>query len=50
MKRATVVLGLGNPLMADEGVGVCLVARLAEWAADYPDVDFINGFIDIKGL
>jgi len=41
-KRPVVVLGLGNPLMADEGIGVCLVERLAESAGDYPDVDFID--------
>lgn len=42
MKKATVVLGLGNPLMADEGIGVYLVERLAKRAADYPDVDFLD--------
>lgn len=42
MKKATVVLGLGNPLMADEGIGVCLVERLAESAGDYLDVDFVD--------
>jgi len=42
MPKSTVVLGLGNPLMADEGIGVYLVERLAESAADYPDVDFID--------
>jgi len=42
MRRSTVVLGLGNPLMADEGIGVCLVERLAESSADYPDVDFLD--------
>jgi hydrogenase maturation protease len=41
-KRPVVVLGLGNPLMADEGVGVSLVARLAESAAKYPAVDFVD--------
>lgn len=41
-KRSVVVLGLGNPLMADEGIGVCLIERLAESAAVYPDVDFID--------
>ncbi|HNS19097.1 MAG TPA: hydrogenase maturation protease [Sedimentisphaerales bacterium] len=41
-KRPTVVLGLGNPLMADEGIGVCLVERLAESLLDYPDVDFLD--------
>jgi len=42
MKKATVVLGLGNPLMADEGIGVYLVDRLASMADRYPEVDFID--------
>jgi hydrogenase maturation protease len=42
MKKSTVVLGLGNPLMADEGIGVYLLERLAEQAARYDDVDFID--------
>ncbi len=42
MKKATVVLGLGNPLMADEGVGVYLVDRLARMAERCPDVEFID--------
>jgi hydrogenase maturation protease len=42
MPKSTVVLGLGNPLMADEGIGVYLVERLVESAGDYPDVDFID--------
>ena len=42
MKKATVVLGLGNPLMADEGIGVYLVDRLARMADRYPEVDFID--------
>jgi hydrogenase maturation protease len=42
MKKATAVLGLGNPLMADEGIGVCLVERFGGSAPDDPDVDFID--------
>jgi len=42
MRRSTVVLGLGNPLMADEGIGVCLVVRLSRSAEEYPDVEFID--------
>jgi hydrogenase maturation protease len=42
MEKPVVVLGLGNPLMADEGIGVCLVERLMESAADYPAVDFVD--------
>jgi hydrogenase maturation protease len=41
-KRPVVVLGLGNPLMADEGVGVCLIERLAKSAPEHPAVDFID--------
>jgi hydrogenase maturation protease len=41
-KKPVVVLGLGNPLMADEGVGVCLVERLMESAVKYPAVDFVD--------
>jgi hydrogenase maturation protease len=42
MKRPVVVLGLGNPLMGDEGIGVYLVERLASSAADHPSVDFLD--------
>lgn len=42
MKKPVVVLGLGNPLMADEGIGVHLVGRLAEHAGEYPAVDFVD--------
>lgn len=42
MPKSIVVLGLGNPLMADEGIGVYLVERLAESAGDHPEVDFLD--------
>jgi hydrogenase maturation protease len=42
MRKPVVVLGLGNPLMADEGIGVYLVERLLESAAEYPGVDFAD--------
>ncbi len=42
MKKPIVVLGLGNPLMADEGIGVDLVSRLSQEAARYPEVDFLD--------
>ncbi len=42
MRKPVVVLGLGNPLMADEGIGVYLVARLLESAGAYPAVDFVD--------
>jgi hydrogenase maturation protease len=42
MKKPVAVLGLGNPLMADEGIGVALVERLGELAEPYPSVDFLD--------
>jgi len=42
MKKSVVVLGLGNPLMADEGVGVRLLEQLAGRADKYPSVEFID--------
>ncbi|MBP8303362.1 MAG: hydrogenase maturation protease [Phycisphaerae bacterium] len=42
MRRPVVVLGLGNPLMGDEGVGVAIVQDLMRAAAEYPWVDFVD--------
>ena len=42
MKNPVVVLGLGNPLMADEGIGVHLIERLTGLAVQYPGVDFVD--------
>lgn len=43
LKTPVVVLGLGNPLMADEGIGVYLLERLTQQADRYPQVDLIDG-------
>lgn len=40
--RKTVVLGLGNPIMSDEGIGVVLIGRFLEQAETYPDVEFVD--------
>ena len=42
MKKQTIVLGLGNPLMSDEGIGVYLVNRLSGLSEKYPEVDFMD--------
>jgi hydrogenase maturation protease len=42
LQKSTVVLGLGNPLMTDEGIGVYLVERLLPFASEYPAVDFVD--------
>lgn len=40
--KPVVVLGLGNPLMADEGIGVCLVVRLSRLASERAEVEFVD--------
>ena len=42
MKNDIVVLGLGNPLMSDEGIGGFLIDKLLENKGSYPNVDFIE--------
>ncbi len=42
MEKPVVVLGLGNPLMADEGIGVYLIERLVESASKYPAAEFVD--------
>lgn len=42
MKNDTVVLGLGNPLMADEGIGIEIITILKSASGDYPEVDFLD--------
>ncbi len=46
MKKRTLVLGLGNPLMADEGVGCRIVERFLAQVDKYPDIDFIDSGTD----
>ena len=42
MAKDIVVLGLGNPLMHDEGIGVYVVERLQQQAVKFPDVEFVD--------
>jgi hydrogenase maturation protease len=42
MKKAVIVIGLGNMLMSDEGIGVRIVQRLLDFADKFPSVDFID--------
>lgn len=37
------VIGLGNPLMSDEGIGVEIVKRLSQSESRYPGIAFIDG-------
>jgi len=38
----TIVLGLGNPLMADEGIGCRIIECFLAQAEKFPSVDFID--------
>ena len=41
--KETIVLGLGNPLMGDEGIGVRIVEELRLTCGnDFPQVDFLD--------
>ncbi len=43
MKKDLVVIGLGNPLMSDEGIGVRVVERLSQVGGEkWPDVEFVD--------
>ncbi len=42
MQKPVVVLGLGNPLMGDEGVGMRIVEILQSEAQSYPNAEFID--------
>ena len=43
MLNKTLVLGIGNPLMQDDGVGVYAVQRLQTLYPDLPQVEFVDG-------
>ena len=40
--RPVVLIGLGNLLLSDEGVGVHVIRALEEQAASFPDVDLLD--------
>ena len=41
-RNRTVIVGLGNPLMADEGVGIHVIRRLLEASEQLPNTDIID--------
>jgi hydrogenase maturation protease len=40
--KPAIVIGLGNPLMADEGIGTKVIEQLQCSAVDYPLVEFVD--------
>jgi hydrogenase maturation protease len=41
-RKNTVVIGLGNPLMSDEGIGIHLIRKLSQYQDKFPSVEFID--------
>jgi hydrogenase maturation protease len=41
-EKNIVVIGLGNPLMSDEGIGVHVIRKLSEHQDKFPSVEFID--------
>ncbi len=41
-KKDVVIIGLGNVLLSDEGIGVHLVRQLAKQQDNFPNVEFID--------
>ncbi len=41
-RKDTVVIGLGNLLLSDEGIGVHLIRKLSEHQNKFPSVEFID--------
>jgi hydrogenase maturation protease len=42
VKKSIVVLGIGNPLMSDEGIGIHLIRKLSEYQDKFPSAEFID--------
>lgn len=40
--KPVLVVGLGNPLMRDEGIGLAVVQCLEKMSAEFPNVEFIE--------
>ncbi|SER81975.1 hydrogenase maturation protease [Salipaludibacillus aurantiacus] len=43
----TVILGIGNHLMRDDGIGMCVVEKLAEHQQDFDAIQYVIGESDI---
>jgi len=42
MKKAVIVIGLGNTIMSDEGIGVRVAQQLSSFSAEFPQVSFVD--------
>ncbi len=41
-QKKTVVLGLGNPIMSDEGIGPAIIQQFVDKAEDYAHIEFVD--------
>ncbi len=41
-RKDTIVIGLGNLLLSDEGIGIHLIRKLSEHQGKFPSVEFID--------
>ena len=41
-RKDIIVIGLGNPLLSDEGIGIHLIRKLSENQDKFPSVEFID--------
>ena len=41
--RRTIVIGLGNPLMGDDGLGIAALERLRAEYGEFPGVEYVDG-------
>ena len=48
--KEIVVGGLGNPLMTDEGIGICVVGKSMAGAERFPHVDFVELGSSLMGV
>ena len=42
-QNETLILGIGNTLLSDEGVGVRMLDHLQDHHPELPDVDYLDG-------
>jgi hydrogenase maturation protease len=40
--KNTIVLGIGNPLMCDEGIGIRVIEELQSASGNFPEADFLD--------
>lgn len=50
MKRKTLIIGLGNTILCDDGAGIYAARKVAEKCVDQPDIDVVETSLGGVGL